>query len=219
MATILGIDEAGRGPIIGPMVMAGVMMEEKDVEKLVRLGVKDSKLLNPAKREELFDEIKRLAKDFRIMIVGVEEIDRAVMSETDMNLNVLEIKKAAHIVRRLCPDKVIMDAPSRNTAAVTEQLQSFVKKDGIHIICKNKADVDYPIVGAASILAKVMRDREIQKIKRKYGIDCGSGYLSDPFTNSFFREHFDKFPIFRKSWAPYRSLVAQKGQSSLKKFW
>ena len=96
---------------------------------------------------------------------------------------------------------------------IQEKLNSKVK-----LIVEHKADTKYPTVAAASILAKVTRDREIEKIKKKIGIDFGSGYPSDPKTIEFVNKHWNKFDIFRKSWSTYQKVAAKKSQSKLTGF-
>ncbi|MBA3064300.1 ribonuclease HII, partial [Candidatus Woesearchaeota archaeon] len=104
MALILGIDEAGRGPVIGPLVIAGVSIDEKGIDKIKKLGVKDSKLLSPKQREELFDKIINTVKEYKAIIIQPEEIDSALRSES-LNLNWLEAIKSAEIINFLKPEK------------------------------------------------------------------------------------------------------------------
>lgn len=212
---ILGIDEAGRGPVIGPLVIAGVMIKEQDLEKLNRLGIKDSKLLSPLQRDHLFDTIKDLDyTKYHIIMTQPNDIDKAVISKTT-NLNWLEAEHSIAIINKLKPDKVILDCPSNNVRAYSDFVKNRLKCK-CQIIAEHKADLKYPIVGAASILAKVTRDREIQSIERKYRISIGSGYPSDPMTIKFLKENYKKkefADIFRKSWESYKRLG--KKQKSL----
>ena len=100
---ILGIDEAGRGPVIGSLVIVGYMIKESDLPKLKELGVKDSKLLTHPKRLKLRDRLIDLAEDMKIVVVSPKEIDEAVESENH-NQNWLEAEKAAKIMDDLYPD-------------------------------------------------------------------------------------------------------------------
>ncbi|MFA7708465.1 MAG: ribonuclease HII, partial [Candidatus Pacearchaeota archaeon] len=119
MVKVLGIDEAGRGPVIGPMIIAGVMIEQG---KEATLGeVKDSKLLAHKKRIELSKIIMENSK-FLIIEVKPKEIDEAVESKEGMNLNWLEAHKQAEIINKLSPDKVIIDCPSINCSAYEKYL-------------------------------------------------------------------------------------------------
>lgn len=192
-----GVEEAGRGPVIGPMVMAIACIDEKDEFKLKALGVKDSKMLTPEQREKLYIAIKDLCK-YEIIKIPPEEIDAAVTSK-ETNLNWLEADKAAMMINKLRPDKVILDCPSTNLKAYEDYIRKKLEYKP-KIVVEHKADVNHVIVGAASILAKVARDNEIKKLKAKYGVDFGSGYPSDPVTVDFTMKYFDKYPFFRKSW-------------------
>jgi len=123
---ICGIDEAGRGPVIGPLVTAGVLIEEKDQDKLKALGVKDSKLLTPEQREVLFKKIIAVVKDYTIKIIQPFQID-AALNDPDSNLNWLEADTMAGITNELKPDKVIVDCPSNNIKSFTDYLKKKVK--------------------------------------------------------------------------------------------
>lgn len=214
---ICGVDEAGRGPILGPLVMCGVLIDESSQRKLSRLGVKDSKMLTKAKREELFPQIIDLCLKHFTIIIPPEEIDRAV-GGTVMNLNWLEAEKTAEIINALEPLEVYVDCPSRNTAAYSQRLMSMLRTKP-KLRAEHKADVKYKCVSAASIIAKVTRDNEVEKIKQKIGIDFGSGYLTDPLTQEFLKNHVLDFPEhFRKSWMPYKDLIIAKQQKTLGDF-
>ncbi|MFC1690813.1 ribonuclease HII [Nanoarchaeota archaeon] len=222
MALIAGVDEAGRGPCLGPLVVAGVVIDEKLEEDLIRMGITDSKLIAPKKREQLFDIIKEKVKDYKIIVISPEEIDEAVNSKTT-NLNWLEATHYAIATNYLKPDTIIVDCPSTNIEAFTEYFKKLLIddiRDKVNIKCEHKADLNYPVAGAASILAKVTRDREIEKLKQKYG-NIGSGYPADPTTQKFLAENYEKLKdagIFRKSWACYKKLVKGKNQKSLGEF-
>ena len=218
MTLVCGIEEAGRGPVIGPLVMCGVVMDEKMVFELDAIGVKDSKLLTPQQRENLFEKIKKMADDFKIIILSSQDVDDALIDET-MNLNWLEAKTSANIINQLKADKVIMDCPSTNIESYKNYVKKYMKNDKIEIIAEHKADLNYTVVGAASILAKVTRDREIEKIKQKINKEFGSGYPSDPRTVEFLKENYNKYPeIFRKTWSSYKKVAEGKKQKSLGDF-
>lgn len=207
-----------KGPIVGPLVMAGILVEEKNLPKLEKMGVKDSKLLTPKKRESLFGKIKKISKKHKIMVIQPEEIDAALDSDS-LNLNWLEAHKSADIINKLKPDKVIIDSPSNNCKAYKRYLLRLLKNKDIEMVVEHKADFRYVACAAASILAKVTRDREIERIKKKIGDNFGSGYLSDPVTKDFLEKNFDRHPeIFRKTWLPYRKLKKMKHQKRLSEF-
>lgn len=213
-----GIDEARRGPVLGPMVMAGVLVDEEDIKKLREIGVKDSKLLTPLQREKLFDQIIKIVKKYVILIIPPAEIDDAVMSET-MNLNRLEAIKSAIICNQLNPERIVLDCPSTNISSYVEYFKYYLKRKGVEIRAEHKADVNYPSVSAASILAKVTGDREIEKIKKEIGHDFGSAYPSDPVTIEFLKKYHKRYEkYFRKSWATYQNVVNNKPQKSLSEY-
>ncbi len=216
---ICGIDEAGRGPIIGPLVMCGLLIKEEDEKELIKLQVKDSKLLTKAKREFLFDKIKDISYKSEIIVINPDEIDYAVKNHDGLNLNRLEAGKSAEIINLLKPDKAIIDAPSNNISSYKQYLSKLIKNKKMELILEHKADLNFPIVSAASILAKVTRDNEIEKIKNKIKIDFGSGYMTDPKTVDFLEKHYEKYPnLFRKSWLPYQDILNKKFQKKLEDF-
>ena len=213
MSLICGIDEAGRGPVIGPLVICGVLISEKDLPKLQALNPKDSKLLTPKKRSELEKQIKKVVKDYKIIKVSPKEIDDAVESKI-LNLNWLEAIKCAEIINSLKPNTVFLDCPSNNINAFSDYLKNYLENKKISLTCSHKADQKYIIVSAASIIAKTTRDSEIEKIKEKIGIDFNSGYPSDKKTQEFLKKYHNKFPdIFRKSWASYKNIKKAKQKS------
>jgi len=217
MILVCGIDEAGRGPVIGPLVMCGISIDEKKIKKLEEIGVKDSKLLMLKQREDLFTKIKKIVKDFKIVIIEPKKIDQ-VLESKDMNLNWLEAKTSSEIINLLKPNKAILDCPSVNIKAYSEYVKKLLKID-VKLIVEHKADLNYVVVGAASILAKVTRDREIEKIKKEIGINIGSGYPSDPTTQKFLSENWNKHSkIFRKSWSSYKNFSEGKKQKKLGDF-
>jgi len=217
MAVILGIDEAGRGPVIGPMVITGVSIDEKGVGKLKSLGVKDSKLLSPKQRENMFDKIINIVKKYKSIIIQPEEIDSALMSES-LNLNWLEAIKSTEIINFLNPEKAIIDCPSNNITAYKNFLKKHLKNK-TELIVEHKADFKYAVVSAASIIAKVTRDNEIKKIQKKIKEPIGSGYPSDPITITFLEKNYNNYQgIFRKEWASWKNINKKKKQKSLKDF-
>jgi len=126
MAIILGIDEAGRGPVIGPLVIAGVSIDEKGLDRLSELGVKDSKLLSPNQREGMFDKITSTAREYKVIIIPPKEIDSTLKSRS-LNLNWLEAIKSAEIIDFLKPKKAIIDCPSSNIREI-KKIQKSIKE-------------------------------------------------------------------------------------------
>jgi len=213
---ILGIEEAGRGPVIGPMIMAAVAIDEKDEFKLDILGVKDSKQLTQIQREKIYGGIIEMAKEYKTKIVNCREIDNAVGSD-ETNLNWLEADKIAEFINTMEANKVYIDCPSNNLTEYKKYIQKKLNKK-VELIVEHKADENYFVVGAASIIAKVIREKEIEKIKKKYNIDFGSGYTSDPYTIQFLEKNHDKYPIFRKSWSSWKRVALKKNQKKLSEF-
>jgi ribonuclease HII len=214
---ICGIDEAGRGPVIGPLVIAGVSVNESQEKKLIDIGVKDSKLLSPASRIHKFSQINDIAKDNMVIVCSCGEVDNEIQKT---NLNILEAKISAKIIMHLKPREAILDCPSNNIPAYTQTMRSILgqKFNSLKLVCEHKADFKYPVVAAASILAKVTRDREIENIKNEIGYDFGSGYPSDPRTIAFLKKHYRDFDIFRKTWATYKKVAVGRKQSNLMGF-
>ncbi|AHF79986.1 ribonuclease HII [Thermococcus paralvinellae] len=219
-----GIDEAGRGPVIGPLVIAAVVVDEKNLSKLEALGVKDSKKLTPERREKLFNEIIALLDDYVIIELSPEQIDerKGTMNEFEVEnfikaLNSLKVK----------PDVLYIDAADvkeERFGEIIGKRLNFSPK----IIAEHKADAKYLPVSAASILAKVTRDRAIEKLKEQYG-EIGSGYPSDPRTRKFledyYKEHGEFPPIVRRSWKTLKKIeenlkarTQKKGQLNLLEF-
>ena len=214
---LAGIEEAGRGPVIGPMVMVGVLVNDKDTEKLRSIGAKDSKLLTRDTREILYEQIINMVKAYEVKILTNKDIDNA-LNDPDNNLNKLEGQTSAELIDKLQPDKAIVDCPSTNTAAYAKYIKSLITKKDTEIIAEHKADVNYPVVSAASIIAKVLRDKEIDKLKKKHKVDFGSGYPADERTRNFLKENYNKYPFFRTTWSTYKKVVEDRKQSSLGDF-
>lgn len=218
---IAGVDEAGRGPVLGPLVMAALSIEESELKKLEWLGVKDSKLLSSEVREELFPRIHEIIKDFRIEVIEPDAIDLS-LQEANTNLNWLEADTSSRMISELAPDEAIVDCPSPNIPAYKEYFMNKMAprvRENINLIMEHKADANYLIVAAASIVAKVIRDRYIDRMKLELGVDFGSGYMSDPLTQDFLDKYHDKYPhLFRKKWQSYKDAVERKQQKRLGEF-
>ncbi|WP_321211014.1 ribonuclease HII [Methanothermobacter sp. DP] len=197
---VLGIDEAGRGPVIGPLVVAGVMVPERKFSILRKMGIKDSKKLTPERRKFLARKIRRISRVFTVKI-SASDIDR--MREKGFNLNEIEKIAIKRIIAEAQPDSVIIDSVDVKPERLAEEIRSHF--GDIEVKAEHGADAKYYPVAAASIIAKVERDLEIeriQKLNRKLG-DMGSGYPSDPRTRAFLESFsYDELPDFvRKSWA------------------
>ena len=217
----LGIDDAGRGPVIGPMVLAGCLIDEKIATKFRRWGVRDSKQLTPKRREFLAQKIKEEAETFKVVLADADEINTKQNSGT--NLNMLEAEKTAKIINKINKGsnkiKVIVDCPSTSIIKWRDLLMTKVKDlSNLEIVCEHKADRNHVSVSAASILAKSAREKEMDKLKKKYGDEMGSGYTSDPTTTKFLTKNVTKHKgsgIFRKNWSTWKKARAKKEQRKL----
>ncbi len=216
---ICGIDEAGRGPVIGPMVVAGVKVN--DDGKLIELGVKDSKQLSSKKREELAEKIKDMA-EFSYRVVSAEDIDAL---REDMSLNELEANVFSSVLEDLCDDSdtVYVDSASTDEGWFKKEIRHRMEeKKDLDIVSEHKADENYPVVSAASILAKVERDKNVEKISEELGVDIGSGYPSDVRTKEFLSEwvseNDDLPPYTRRSWQTAKDLLSMAQTKTLDEF-
>lgn len=217
MVLICGIDEAGRGPVIGPLAIVGVLIDESDLDSIK--DAKDSKLLTHNQRLRLCAKIEQRVIKHKAIIVPPGEIDRAVDGNDGLNLNWLEARKTAEIINHLKPDKAFIDCPSPNIKAYTSYLRELISSNGVELIVEHKADSKYKVVSAASILAKCKREEEVAKIEKMVGQSIGSGYPSNPICQGFLKENWNKYPeIFRKSWSSYKRVVKKVGQSDLGDF-
>jgi ribonuclease HII len=215
MATVLGIDEAGRGAVIGPMVVAGVLADEGMLPSLVAAGVRDSKLLSHRQRERLAPLIKRTAKDYVVLKVPATKIDELRKIKS---LNRIEAELIAQIIKVLRAPRAYVDAPQVSLEKFKRAIQE-IAKTRTQLVVENYADRRYAIVAAASILAKVERDAAVRKIEKRYGIRVRTGYPHDPSTIAFLTRCRGKYPPFvRKSWATVIELAKKSEQRSLLEF-
>lgn len=216
---IFGIDEAGRGAVLGPMVMCGVVISKENIEKLRQLNIKDSKELNKKERKKLVPKIEELIDDKIIFEVSAKTIDQ---ERKQISLNDIEYNRIAEMLNALKPDKAIIDATEVDTVKIKNILISKLDKDlkeEIDLQPENYADSNHKVVGAASILAKVRRDESIEKIERKIGEEIGIGYPSDTKTREFIRRTVKKdgeLPDFiRKSWITTQKIINEHNQNDL----
>ncbi len=215
---VAGIDEAGRGPMIGPMVVCGVLLAPTSVGRLSSMGVRDSKTMTPSRRSSLAPLIKSVADRVVVKVISASRIDEAKVHGT--NLNELEVMAFAEVVRSLRPKVVYMDAADVDAARFRDRVRqaSGLGDTACSFIAEHKADSKYAIVAAASIVAKVERDRLIKVLHEEYG-DFGSGYPADPKSVEFIRavlsEGRDLPPIVRRSWASVQRVLDELEQGRL----
>ena len=209
---ICGVDEAGRGPVLGPLVVAGVKV--KDDSGLVKLGVKDSKKLSPRTRERLATEITKLA-EYSVEVVPAEDLDQLMDL---MTINHVEAKIFASVIEKLRPETAYVDSADTNESSFSSMIEKELSFEP-EIICRHKADEMYPVVSAASILAKVRRDEEVRLIKEELGEEIGSGYPSDrvtiAFIESWIKRHGELPPHTRKAWKTSKRLLSMSKMRKL----
>jgi len=212
-----GVDEAGRGPVIGPMIMALVEFQAKDISKLEDLGIKDSKKLTPLTRVRVYKALMKMRNRILLVKVPPPIIDEWVLRGA--GLNALEAYLVAQLVKRykVCSSSIFLDAPSN-----ANSFKKYLIKYGLRnkkLIVDVHAEEKWIIVAAASIVAKVARDYEIEQIKRVVGFDIGSGYPSDPKTRSVLGILVNNFPEYvRKSWKTVKEIVNRSGDKKLDSF-
>jgi ribonuclease HII len=217
---ICGTDEAGRGPCFGPLVVAGILVETD--EELVRIGVADSKQLTPRRREQLAPMIQKLVSNYEIIVMSASDIDDL---RKTMTLNELEVFVYSKIIERLKPEICYVDAVDVKEERFGKDILSHLSYRP-QIISEHKADERYPVVGAASILAKVTRDEHVRKIAQELepqlGLPLGSGYPSDPVTKRFLQTWVSRFgslpPHVRQSWETCQQLMRNKNTKRLDQF-
>ena len=204
-----GLDEAGRGPVIGPMVIAMVCGEADQIEAI---GARDSKVLSPARREALYAVIKRIAESVTFSVVSVAEINAEMIYQT---MNEIEHSRYLALIRK-ANYPVFVDAFDVDASRLENRL---TKESGHEIHAMHRADSTFAVVSAASIVAKVERDNIIEELHREYG-DFGSGYPSDPRTVVFLKKcisnKIDVSKIVRKEWSTWKKLVGGGSQKDLR---
>ena len=198
-----GIDEAGRGPVIGPMVMAILCGDDNEIKEL---GARDSKKLSPSRREYLFNYLTKY--NYKYFIIDPEKIDEYVKNR---QLNVMEEEYAVKLIDYAENSyAVYIDSFDVDEKRLEDKLKKYTGKK---ITCKHHADAIYPVVSGASIIAKVIRDNEIKKLHEIYG-DFGSGYPSDERTVKFLeysiKNNIDIGKIVRKQWKTYKNILYKK---------
>lgn len=192
---VLGIDEAGRGSVLGPLVVGGVLMKRKKLKFLDRIGVKDSKRLTSNKRTVVSRKIKKIS-EFKTIRIASDRIDHLRNSGT--NLNQIETNAMTEIIQEFNPDICCIDCIDVNEERFHNRIQHINHK--MEVITEHKADDTYQIVSAASIIAKVERDKQMAIIRKEYGA-VGSGYPSDKYTISYLKSLNGNYPPFvRQTW-------------------
>ena len=196
----VGVDEAGRGPVLGPLVIACVATDVEGLVKLRKLGVKDSKALSPSKRGEIYESLKKLNVTIKSVAIMPDQIDRFMLKG---NLNFLEAYWVAYILKDLDFEIAFVDSPPG--ALKFQNTIARYMKSNKRVLAFPEADRILPIVSAASIVAKVERDKFFEKIREI----TGTGYPSDPKTREFLLKMLDKKEyrkLIRWSWKTIKKI-------------
>ena len=209
---IIGVDEAGKGPVIGSMfVVAARVQSEEDLPD----DVVDSKKLTPKRREEIAKELVKVEYfSMGIQEVTIEEIDRP-----DSNMNILTAEAHARAISEIAEngDYIYVDAADVNPERFATRVLDGLNVE-VQIISEHRADQKYPVVSAASILAKVTRDAHIAELANTYG-NMGSGYPSDSRTREFLQRYILENGTLpncaRKSWKTSKDILDKTAQKSI----
>jgi ribonuclease HII len=204
--SIAGIDEAGRGPVIGPLIVCLAFCKRGDEKKLKKLCKKDSKQLSANQRTELLPQLKEFVT-FKVAELSAEQLNQQMES---LSLNDIEAKAMAELAKNLKDVDIMVDLPDRYEWIFRKRMERFGLKK---FEAQHKADENYPIVAAASIQAKVLRDQRVEEIKAETGVDFGSGYPGDPKTRKSLKDKatllkLDKF--LRKKWKTLETVKQKK---------
>ena len=248
LSLVSGIDEAGRGSVFGPLIIVGVTLDQRSLNSLVKNGLKDSKLFsglsNEEKRSELALKIQKQAIDLKIIEIRSKEIDETLYSRPSDNLNLLEIRNFSKIILKLSSSNITIDTLSTpkytqkylifHLKKLKDQLRFEIGKEyedhnyfrirqnnnlKKEILVAKKADRDYPIVSAASCVAKHIRDKKLREIEKDFELPSyclGKGYPNEKdlqvmhFLKEYKKEiQNQSFPFIRYSWswAPLQQII------------
>uniref|UniRef100_A0A5K3EJL3 Ribonuclease n=1 Tax=Mesocestoides corti TaxID=53468 RepID=A0A5K3EJL3_MESCO len=222
---MLGIDEAGRGPVLGPMLYAGAIAPLDKHSALKAMGLMDSKQLTEERREDL---LKQMLKEsdwlaYTLHVISPMEITEEMLSSQKTSLNVISQNAAIGLIRSALDQCVNLKEVFVDTVGKAETYQAYLTSlfPNLKITVESKADATYPIVSAASIYAKVTRDRLLARWPKEArgsvppGTPIGSGYPGDPLTKQYLRMCMDPIfgfpPLVRSSWATAQSLLEERG--------
>ncbi len=202
---IAGIDEAGRGPVIGPLVVCCAFCRREDEKLLRKSATRDSKALSAKQREEAYGELKKFC-NFRWAEVSAADLNRMMK---EMSLNDIEARFMADLIKKLDESDIMIDMPDRYAWTFRKRMEKF---GVIRFEAEHKADEKYPIVAAASICAKILRDHKVEEI-RKATCDFGSGYPSDPKTLAALKDSRSRAmlePFIRQRWKTLENIKQTK---------
>ncbi len=204
---ICGVDDAGRGSMIGPLVISGITIDKKNVKKLKSIGVQDSKKLSSKKREILYKKIIEIVDDYYVVRISPKTIDQNVFKH---KLNHLEAKNMAKVIKKLDPHTAYVDSCDVDYKRFGREISSLTSNS--RIVSRHHADSRFTVVAAASIIAKVSRDKSIHRLKKNF--DLGSGYPSDKNTVKYVKKLLSSkkqsYPFIRMSWKPVQKIINKK---------
>ena len=206
-----GADEAGRGCVLGPLVICLATVEQEREEELRKIGVKDSKLLTPKRREHLYGKIREICTELIVMKTTAATLNDAMKKHSLNEIEAMELGKALSMLRYK-PQVVYIDSPDTVAGRFCSRIRKY-HQGNEELLCEHKADFKYPAVSAASIIAKVERDAVIEEIKKELACDFGSGYTSDDRTISFLKKNFHREEIhkyIRKEWETIDNIKQRK---------
>ena len=206
---VCGVDDAGRGSVLGPLVIAGIVIKQTKVNQLKKQGIRDSKKLTPLARERLYKKIINIVDDYYVTRISPKIIDKSVFNHS---LNHLEAQYMAKVISKLSPSVAFVDSCDVNPRRFGKEISKLTSHSKIKSY--HHADSKFVVVSAASILAKVSRDRAITRLRKKYTV--GSGYPSDPKTKAFIKKSIKRnmpLTFIRKSWKPVQILLKNKKSS------
>ena len=204
---ICGVDDAGRGSMVGPLVIAGVRIDKKNLKKLKSIGVQDSKKLSPKTREILYKKIIEIVDEYYVVRISPKTIDSNVFKH---KLNHLEAKNMAKVIKELSPQVAYVDSCDVDYKRFGKEISLLTSNS--KIISRHHADSRFVVVAAASIIAKVSRDKSIHRLKKNY--ELGSGYPSDKKTvkcvKKLLLQKKQSYSFIRMSWKPVQKIVNRK---------
>ena len=206
---VCGVDDAGRGSVLGPLVIAGIVIKQTKINQLKKQGIRDSKKLTPLARERLYKVIINIVDNYYVTRISPKTIDKSVFNHS---LNHLEARYMAKVISKLSPSIAFVDSCDVNPHRFGKEISKLTFRSKIKSY--HHADSKFVVVSAASILAKVSRDRAITRLRRKYNV--GSGYPSDPKTKAFIKKSIKRnmpLTFIRKSWKPVQILLKNKKSS------
>ena len=206
---VCGVDDAGRGSVLGPLVIAGIAIKQTKINQLKKQGIRDSKKLTPLARERLYKKIINIVDDYYVTRISPKIIDKSVFNHS---LNHLEARYMAKVISKLSPSIAFVDSCDVNPRRFGKEISKLTFRSKIKSY--HHADSKFVVVSAASILAKVSRDRAITRLRKKYTV--GSGYPSDPKTKAFIKKSIKRnipLTFIRKSWKPVQILLKNKKSS------